>query len=157
MNKTIIIAIVMILAILGVGVAIRYTKGTTDVRQTQEQQEATGNPASDIGEGEYKFTPENFQKEVRDYKGVVFVDFYLPTCSYCKAAGPIISEVAKETQGKYKVGKINAQVASELTSEFKIESVPTQIIFKDGKEVSRLVGAQKKEAILEKLAEAEKI
>lgn len=155
MNKTIIIAIVMILAILGVGVAIRYTQGTSDVKEQQSQQE-TGNTASDIGEGEFKFTPENFQKEVREYKGVVLVDFYLPTCPACKEAGPKVTALAKETQGKYKIGKINAQVASDLSTEYKIERVPTMIIFKDGKEVSRLVGFENKEAVLAKLEAAAK-
>lgn len=158
MKKTIIVGLVMVLAVLGVAIAIKYSNSSTDVGQKQETQieEETGNPASEIGEGEVRFTEENFQNEVRDYKGVVMVDFYLPSCSHCKALGPVISEIAKETQGKYKIGKINAQIASTLTGEFQIEAVPAMIFFKDGKEVSRLVGEKEKAEILAKLEEAAK-
>lgn len=147
MKKNVIVAVVMILAILGVGIAVKYSKG-------DEVQVQNTNPASQIGEGEFKFTPENFQKEVLDYKeSVVMVDFYLPTCPHCKTAGPIISAIAKENQGKYKIGKINAQLASELSTKYQIQSVPALLFFKNGQEVDRIEGAETKEKILQKLEE----
>lgn len=159
MKKTIIIGLVMVLAVLGVAIAIKYSNSSTDTTQEQETQvteEETGNPASEIGEGEIRLTSGNFDKEVREYKGVALVDFYLPTCPHCKTVGPIISEIAKETQGKYKIGKINAQIASDLSGEFEIERVPALLFFKDGKEVARLIGAQDKAEIMAKLEEASK-
>lgn len=161
MKKSIIIAIVIILAILGVGVAIKFSQsgsttennGSKPLIQTEPDK---NNPAAHIGEGEYKVTDDNFEKEIKQYKGVAMVDFYLTTCPHCQKIGPVISEIAKENQGKYKIGKLDANLNSKSSTEFAIESVPALIFFKDGKEIKRLIGEQPKQKILDVLAEVAK-
>lgn len=158
MKKNIIIAIVVVLAVIGVGVAVKFSQGSVSLEQTgpQSNQTEDENPASKIGEGEVKITQANFDQEVKNYKGVVLVDMFSPTCPHCQVMGPIVSEIAKETQGKYKVGKLNVLLENDIATEFKIESVPAFIVFKDGQEVGRIIGETTKEKLLEKLAEAAK-
>jgi len=112
------------------------------------------NPAAHIGANETRLTCETFKDNVDLYKGVVVVDMYLPGCSHCQAMGPILSEVADETVGKYKVAKIDVAKYPEIGTEYSVESVPAFIFYKDGKEVSRLVGEKTKDEILTKLKEA---
>jgi thioredoxin 1 len=165
----IVIGIVAVLAILGVGVAVKISKSSTgvdtgktttggycDVVNSQAFDLEKNNTASEIGEGEVKLTCENFKTEIEEYKGVAMVDMYSPTCPHCQKMGPIISEVAKETAGKYKIGKLNVMAYSTLGGNFAIESVPALIFFKDGKEVKRLIGSQSKEKVLTTLEEASK-
>ena len=151
--------------ILLVGIVLAFSnnksaeKSGSDSVKNQELIKTTGdekNPASEIGEGEFKIDKDNFQKEITGYKGIAMVDFFLPTCPHCQKVGPVISEVAKETQGKYKIGKINANTNSAKATEFSIQSVPALIFFKDGKEVDRLIGAREKAEILAKLEEVSK-
>lgn len=157
MKKNIVIGIVAVLAVLGVGIIIKFSQGSTPndggVIQTTESEE--DNPASKIEPPEIKLTKDNWDMEVVNYKGIVLVDMYLPTCVHCKKMGPIITEIAKENEGKYKVGKLDVSVNNELGTKYGIESVPALIFLKDGKEQGRLIGEQTKEKILSKLAEIE--
>lgn len=161
MKRSVVIAIVVILAILGVGIAIKFSQSGSSTEKTDSQpliQTNTdeNNPAAEIGEGEVKITDDNFEKEIKQYKGVAMVDFYLPTCPHCQKIGPVISEIAKENQGKYKIGKLDANVNPKSSGEFAIQSVPALIFFKDGKEVKRLVGEQPKQTMLDALAQVAK-
>lgn len=156
MKKNAIFTIVAILAILGVGIAIKFSQNSTNSNSDEKSIVSNSNAensAASIGEGEVRITNENFQSEVRDFKGVVMVDIFSPTCSHCQKMGPIVSEIAREQQGKAKVGKLNVLVSPEIASEFKIESVPAFIFFKDGKEVARIIGETPKEDLLSKLQE----
>lgn len=157
-NLGIIAALVIILAVAGVGVAIKYSQGSSDSTGKQNTESSTeeNNPAAKVEPPEVMVTDANFEEEVVNYKGIVLVDMFSPTCSYCQKVGPIITEIAKETEGKYKVGKLNVLTESKTTGNFKIESVPALIFFKDGQEVKRLIGAQPKDKILEALAEVAK-
>lgn len=158
MKKSTIIAIVVVLAIIGVGVAVKFSQTGGDQKDEGliKTDEEENNPASGIGEGEIRLTEDNFNKEIREYKGVALVDMFLPTCPHCQKIGPVISEIAKENQGKYKIGKLNTNLNNNLATEFKIENVPALIFFKDGKEVARMIGAKSKEEIAAKLQEISK-
>lgn len=89
----------------------------------------------------------NFREQIAT--GTVLVDFYVPQCNPCKKMVPILEECTSFV----KVIKIDASEEYEFSSEFGISAAPTLIIFKDGKEVKRLVGLHSKEAILKALGE----
>ncbi len=92
-------------------------------------------------------TDANFQAEVLEHKGVAFVDFWAPWCGPCRMVGPIVEELAQEYEGKVKFGKLNVDDNQKSAINFGIMSIPTMVIFKDGKEVDRLVGAMPKQMI----------
>ena len=88
------------------------------------------------------FTTENFDKEVINANGVVLVDFWASWCGPCRMVAPIIDQLEEEYAGKINVGKVNVDEESALASEFAVVSIPTIIIFKDGRQVEKLVGAR---------------
>ena len=92
-------------------------------------------------------TDSNFQAEVLDHKGVAFVDFWAPWCGPCRMVGPIVEQLASEYDGKVKFGKLNVDDNQRSAVNYGIMSIPTMIIFKDGQEVDRLVGAMPKQMI----------
>ncbi len=87
----------------------------------------------------------DFQKEVLDSKGVVLVDFHAEWCGPCKITGPIIDELATEYEGKAKLLKVDVDQNNDLAGSYNVFSIPTCIIFKDGKAVDQFVGAQSKD------------
>lgn len=97
---------------------------------------------------ELKLSSENFEKEVLKSEKPVLVDFYADWCGPCKMMTPIIEELANELQGKAKVGKINVDNNQELALKYDVMSIPTIIIFKDGKEIKRFVGVRSKSELL---------
>ena len=97
---------------------------------------------------ELNLSSENFEKEVLNSEQPVLVDFYATWCGPCKMMAPIIEEIAGELQAKAKVGKINVDENQELAMEYNVMSIPTLIIFKDGKEAKRFVGVTDKEELL---------
>jgi thioredoxin 1 len=101
-----------------------------------------------------ELTNDNFEKEVATYQGTVLVDFWAPWCGPCRMVGPVVEEIAKEYQGKAKVGKLNTDEASDIASKFGIRSIPTLLFFKNGAVVQQLVGAYPKSKISEKLESA---
>ena len=90
---------------------------------------------------EIKLTAQNFDAEVTNSNVPVLVDFWAPWCGPCQMLGPIIEEVAGEYQGKAKVCKVNVDEEGELAAQNAIVSIPTVIIFNNGKAVERVVGA----------------
>ena len=94
-----------------------------------------------------KITKENFQTEVLEAKETVLVDFWASWCGPCKMIGPIIDQIADE-RTDIKVGKINVDEQPELATQFKVMSIPTLLVFKDGKVVNQSLGAKPKAAIL---------
>ncbi len=85
-------------------------------------------------------TDANFKTEVLEAKGSVLVDFWASWCGPCKMIGPVIEELANDYQGKAKIGKMNVDENGKTAQEFGVMSIPTIILFKDGKEVNRMVG-----------------
>jgi len=93
----------------------------------------------------------NFAKEVSASKGVYVVDFFATWCGPCKMIAPIIEEVAKEYEGKAKVGKVDVDASPNTAGQFSVQSIPTLVFFKDGKEVDRVIGFQGKDALKAKI------
>ncbi|NLK69462.1 MAG: thioredoxin [Clostridiaceae bacterium] len=89
-------------------------------------------------------TKDNFDKEVLQSDKPVLVDFWAAWCGPCRMVAPIIEQVAEEFQGKAKVAKINVDEQSELAQQYRIMSIPTLIVFKDGKIAESVVGAKSK-------------
>lgn len=91
-------------------------------------------------------TDDNFEKEVLQSDTPVLVDFWAEWCMPCKMVGPVIEELAKEYEGKIKVGKLNVDQNSQMPSKFGIMSIPSILFFKGGEVVKSMVGAQPREA-----------
>lgn len=83
---------------------------------------------------------ENFQQSIA--KGVTLVDFYATWCGPCRMIAPIVEQLAGMVQGKARVAKLDIDEAQQTTNALQITSVPTVILFKDGKEVKRVVGVK---------------
>ena len=92
-------------------------------------------------------TKDNFEQEVLKSDKKVLVDFWASWCGPCRMLSPVIDEIAKETD-KVKIGKVNVDEESELATQFAVMSIPTLILFENGKPVKQMVGAQPKSAIL---------
>ena len=100
-----------------------------------------------------QFTSENFEKEVLEAskEKPVLVDFFASWCGPCKMQGPIVEEVAKEMKGKAIVGKLDTEKEKEIAEKYEIQSIPTLIVFKDGKEAETMTGLQNKELLIDTL------
>lgn len=89
---------------------------------------------------------ENFENTIAN--GVTLVDFYADWCGPCKRIAPLVEEIANEMKGKVKIGKLDVETSQRTTSSFQVMSIPTLIVFKDGKEVKRIVGLTDKRGLL---------
>ena len=95
-------------------------------------------------------TQPEFQQEVLDYKGLVLVDFFAPWCGPCKMTAPILDELAEEKK-EVKFVKIDVDQYGDLAGQYNVSSIPTFVLFKDGKVVSQFMGAMGKEEFLAEL------
>ncbi len=100
---------------------------------------------------EYKFTTDNFQTEVLESEIPVLADFYADWCGPCKMMGPIVKALADKYDGKVKVGKINVDDQPALAQKYRVMSIPTFIIFKDGQEAGTIVGGMSQKDLEAKL------
>ena len=92
-------------------------------------------------------TDASFGTEVS--MGVTLVDFHAEWCGPCRMLAPVLEQISKEVKGKASVAKVDIDSEQKTAAQFQITSVPTLILFKDGKEVNRLIGLRNAEAIKE--------
>lgn len=93
---------------------------------------------------------KNFEEEINANK-VTLVDFFATWCGPCKMLGPVLEQVADEVKEKASIVKLDIDESMDLAKQFGVMSVPTMVIFKDGKEVDRIVGLRQKAQILDVL------
>ncbi len=96
-------------------------------------------------------TESNFREEVLNAKGVVLADFWAPWCGPCRMVAPILEEIAREKGDKLKIVKVNVDENPGLAANYSVMSIPTMLIFKDGRLVEQFVGALPKPVIESKL------
>lgn len=97
-------------------------------------------------------TDQTFDREVIQETGrPVLVDAWAPWCPPCRMIAPVIDQLAAESQGRYKIGKLNVDENPQIASRYQIASIPTMLIFKDGQLVDRIIGLQSKPTIVERL------
>jgi len=92
-------------------------------------------------------TQNNFQEEVMNSDKPVLLDFWAPWCGPCRMVVPIVEEIAAE-RPDIKVGKVNVDEEQELAAQFRVMSIPTLVVIKDGKVVNQTMGARPKSQIL---------
>jgi thioredoxin len=116
----------------------------------------TGNGAGPVPTGGPTIlTDASFQQEILNASGPpTLVDFWAPWCGPCRVVGPIVDQLAAESGGRYRVAKLNVDDNPQTASRYQIASIPTLLIFKNGNVIDRIIGAQPKQAILERLNHA---
>ena len=97
---------------------------------------------------EIKVTTKNFEEEVMKSPVPVLVDFWATWCGPCRMIAPIVEEIAKEYDGKIKVGKINVDEEMDLAVKFGIVSIPTLLVFENGEVKNKLIGYCQKDEII---------
>lgn len=96
---------------------------------------------------EIKLDEKNFDSEVLTSNLPVVVDFWAVWCGPCKVLGPIVEELAKEYEGRLKVGKVNVDENNALAAKYGVMSIPTLKFFKNGRLVGEMIGAAPKVAV----------
>ena len=94
-----------------------------------------------------KIHKDNFHREVLDSSKPVLLDFWAPWCAPCRMVSPALDEIAKE-RPDIRVGKVNVDEEYELAARFRVFSIPTLLVLKDGKVVNQAVGVRPKSSIL---------
>ena len=100
---------------------------------------------------EITLTSSNFEAEVLNSELPVLVDFWATWCGPCKMIAPVVAEIAAEYEGKVKVGKVNVDEENALAMQYRVASIPTLLLFKNGQVVNTSVGYLPKQEIIEKL------
>ena len=98
----------------------------------------------------YKFDETNFEAEVLQSDIPVFVDFYADWCGPCKMMAPVLERLSVTYEGRVKIGKINVDDCPELAEKYNVMSIPNMVLFKDGAEADRQIGACQPAALAKK-------
>ena len=93
----------------------------------------------------------NFEQEVTKSKTPVLVDLWAAWCGPCRVIGPVVEELAGTYAGKMKMGKLNVDDHPQLAAEYRVMNIPTLLLFKEGKEVDRIVGVVPKEELARRI------
>jgi thioredoxin 1 len=93
-----------------------------------------------MADGVKEFTDDNWKSEVLDSSIPVVIDFWAPWCGPCRMLAPTIETLAREFDGRVKVGKMNTDENQDTPGSLRISAIPTVLVFEGGKEVDRLVG-----------------
>ena len=109
-------------------------------------------PAVENSELIEHLTSQNFAHKTKS--GVVLVDFWADWCMPCKMMAPILNEVAEATEGTATIYKLNVDEQQQVAAQYGIRSIPTMILFKDGKEMERIIGVKSKEAVIASINKA---
>jgi thioredoxin 1 len=96
-------------------------------------------------------TDDNFEEEVAKSDKTVLIDFWATWCGPCRMIAPIVEELAVEYEGKAKIGKVDVDENQQIAIKFGVRSIPTLLIFKDGKLKDTIIGAVPKSQIVTKL------
>jgi thioredoxin 1 len=97
------------------------------------------------------FTDDNFEQEVIKSDKPVLIDFWAVWCGPCKIIAPVVEELANEYEGKVKIGKLDVDANQQASIKYGVRSIPTLLIFKDGKVKDSIIGAVPKAQIVKKL------
>jgi len=108
---------------------------------------------TEMAEGISTLTDSTFDEEIGAAGEPVIVDFWAEWCGPCKMIAPILEEIANEHEGKVRIAKLNVDDNPDAARRFDVMSIPTLIVFQDGKPVKRMVGAKGKGQLLQELAE----
>ncbi len=98
------------------------------------------------------FTDQNFESQVLKSELPVLVDFFAVWCGPCQMMAPVVEEIAKEQEGKIKVGKMNVDENPQTAEKYGIMSIPTLILFRGGEAVKTITGFRSKEDILKEIS-----
>ena len=116
-----------------------------------ERGESTTSKASD--KHVQIFKAGDFNKDVLSSTQPVLVDFWATWCGPCKMVAPIVAKIAKEFEGKAKVGKVDVDAEPDLAKRYNISAIPSLLIFKDGKQLDRIVGLCTEQTLRTKLSQ----
>ncbi|MFQ5705090.1 MAG: thioredoxin [Gemmatimonadales bacterium] len=94
---------------------------------------------------------DSFASEVEQHEGLALVDFWATWCGPCQVIAPVVAQLAEEYEGKVKVVKVDVDANPRIAAQFNVRSIPSILLFKDGKLVDTVVGAVPKAYLVEKL------
>lgn len=100
------------------------------------------------GQHTLEFTDDNFEKDVLESEVPVLVDFWAEWCMPCRAIGPTIDQLADETAGKFKVGKLNIDHHNNVATQYNVTAIPTMLVFNKGEVVKSFLGPTPKKDLL---------